>query len=65
MASSTISPAQALKDLMGIMNIEQNNLGSDQQIKKAYAKAREYLPDIEEWENMFNDTRAANTTLQQ
>lgn len=60
-----ISPVQALRDLMTIMNIEQNKLGSAQQIKNAYAKAREYLPDIEDWEKKYETVAAEKEILRQ
>lgn len=45
MAPST-SPIKALQDLINIMNIEQNKQGSVQQIKKACAKAKDFLPEF-------------------
>lgn len=47
--SSAMSPVQVLEEIISITDIEKNKLSSVTQIQKALAKAREYLPEFEEW----------------
>lgn len=59
----SISPLQALQVLISSMNTEQNKLSSVQQLKKEYAKAKEFLPEFEEWETSFGTISTENKAL--
>lgn len=59
----TISPLQALQDLISIMNVEHNKLSSVQQIKKALTRTKEFLPEFEDWETSFGTITTENEAL--
>lgn len=53
-SAASLTPTQALRELITILDIEKNHYNSTQQIKKALSKAKEFLPSFEEWENSYS-----------
>lgn len=64
MASSAFSPVLAIQELITITNVDKNKQAAMTQVKLAFAKATEYLPDFEAWEASYCALQAEKDSLQ-
>lgn len=55
MADESKSPLQVLKELITILNVDQNKCNSITLVRKALGKARDNMKNFEEWEKTYNN----------